>query len=105
MSFSEYVRDPQPTPEEHLQTLEQWEMLEDALPKLPVEMRQAIQLRKSMDYSLKEASGALGHVERALRFYIDQVGEAGIVSARGVEPGCETSRPWAWLNGDVTNGL
>ena len=37
----------------------QREMLEDALQKLPVEMRRAIELCKSMDYSLKEASGAL----------------------------------------------
>jgi RNA polymerase sigma-70 factor, ECF subfamily len=53
MSFSEYVRDPQPTPEERLQRLEQWEMLEGALRELPVEMRQAIQLCKSTDYSIK----------------------------------------------------
>lgn len=36
LSFSEYLRDPQPTPEEQLQTLERWELLEGALKKLPV---------------------------------------------------------------------
>jgi len=59
-SSTEYLRDPQPTPEELLGGLEQREMLEDALHKLPVEMRRAIQLCKSTDYSLKEAAGALG---------------------------------------------
>jgi RNA polymerase sigma-70 factor (ECF subfamily) len=58
--FSEYMRDPQPNPEERLQELEQREMLEDALQKLPVEMRRAIELCKSSDYSLKEAASALG---------------------------------------------
>jgi RNA polymerase sigma-70 factor (ECF subfamily) len=59
LSFSEYLRDPQPTPEEQLQTLEQWELLEDALQKLPVEMRRAMQFYKSTD-SLKKAADALG---------------------------------------------
>jgi RNA polymerase sigma factor (sigma-70 family) len=36
--FSEYLRDPQPNPEEPLQELQQREMLEGALQKLPVEM-------------------------------------------------------------------
>jgi RNA polymerase sigma-70 factor, ECF subfamily len=58
--FSEYLRDPQPNPEERLQGLEQQEMLEHALQKLPVEMRRAIELCKSRDYSLKEAASALG---------------------------------------------
>ena len=39
VSFSEYPRDPQPTPEEQLHELEHWEMLEDARHKLPVENR------------------------------------------------------------------
>lgn len=59
-SFSEYVRDPQPTPEEQLQGLEHREMLEDALHKLPVEHRTAIQLCKLTDHSLKEAANVLG---------------------------------------------
>jgi RNA polymerase sigma-70 factor (ECF subfamily) len=59
-SFSEYFKDPQPTPEEHLHELEQREMLEDALHKLPVESRRAIQLCKFADYSLKEAANTLG---------------------------------------------
>lgn len=59
-SFTEYLRDPQPTPEELLARLEQQEMLENALHKLPVEMRRAIQLCKSTDYSLKEVASALG---------------------------------------------
>jgi RNA polymerase sigma-70 factor, ECF subfamily len=83
MSFSEYVRDPQPTPEEHLQTLEQWEMLEDGLPKLPVEMRQAIQLRKSMDYSLKEVSGALGLPVSTLKACMHRGRRALMVSVKG----------------------
>ena len=58
--FSEYLRDSQPNPEERLQELEQREMLEDALQKLPVEMRRAIELCKSRGYSLKEAASALG---------------------------------------------
>lgn len=59
-TFAEYVRDPQPTPEEQFQTQEHREMLEHALHKLPVEMRRAIQLCKSTNYSLKEAASALG---------------------------------------------
>lgn len=59
-SFTEYLRDPQPTPEELLGGLEQQEMLEHAVNMLPVEMRRAIQLCKSTDYSLKEAASALG---------------------------------------------
>jgi RNA polymerase sigma-70 factor (ECF subfamily) len=58
-SFSEYLRDPQPSPEQQLQKLEQRELLEDALQKLPVEMRRAIELSKSTD-SLKKAASALG---------------------------------------------
>ena len=58
-SFSEYVRDPQPTPEQQLQKLEQQELLEDALQQLPVEMRRAIELSNSTD-SLKKAANALG---------------------------------------------
>jgi RNA polymerase sigma-70 factor (ECF subfamily) len=58
--FSEYLRDSQPNPEERLQELEKREMLEVALQKLPVEMRRAIELCRSRDYSLKEAASALG---------------------------------------------
>jgi RNA polymerase sigma-70 factor, ECF subfamily len=57
--ISGYLGDPQPTPEEQLQGLERRGMLEDALHKLPAEMRQAIQLSKSTDYSLTEAASAL----------------------------------------------
>jgi RNA polymerase sigma-70 factor, ECF subfamily len=58
--ISGYLGDPQPTPEEQLQGRERREMLEDALHRLPVEMRQATQLRSSTDYSLTEAASALG---------------------------------------------
>jgi RNA polymerase sigma-70 factor, ECF subfamily len=58
--FSNYLRDPQPTPEEQLQRLEHWELLEDALLKLPIESRRAIQLCKLADYSVKEAASVLG---------------------------------------------
>ena len=59
-SFSEYLKDQLPTPEEQLQKLELREMLNDALKKLPVEMRSAVQLCKYSDYSLKEAARILG---------------------------------------------
>jgi RNA polymerase sigma-70 factor, ECF subfamily len=59
-SFSEYSRDPQPTPEEQFQRLEPWEMFEDALQKLPTESRRAIHFCKFADYSLKEAASVLG---------------------------------------------
>jgi RNA polymerase sigma-70 factor (ECF subfamily) len=59
-SFSEYLKDQQPTPEEQLHELEQREMLEEALQRLPVEMRGAVELCKSTGHSLKEAAGALG---------------------------------------------
>jgi len=58
-SFSEYSKDPRPTPEEHLQGLECQEMLEDALHKLPIVTRRAIQLCKLGDCSLKEAASTL----------------------------------------------
>lgn len=58
--LSEYLKDPQPTPEERLQRLEQWELLEDAVRELPIAMRRAIQLCASTDYSMKEAASALG---------------------------------------------
>ena len=59
-AFSKYVKDPQPTPEEQLQRLEHRELLADALRKLPVKTRRAIELCKFADYSLKEAASALG---------------------------------------------
>jgi DNA-directed RNA polymerase specialized sigma24 family protein len=68
--FSEYLRNPQPNPEERLQGLEQQEMLEDALQKLPVEMRRAIELCNSRDYSLKEAASALGLPVRTLKAHL-----------------------------------
>jgi RNA polymerase sigma-70 factor, ECF subfamily len=58
--INRYLVDPQPSPEEQLQGRERREMLEDALHKLPAEMRQAIQISKATDYSLMEAAGALG---------------------------------------------
>jgi RNA polymerase sigma-70 factor, ECF subfamily len=58
--YSEYSKDPQPTPEEHLRGLECREILEDALRKLPRDTRRAIQLCKLGDCSLKEAASALG---------------------------------------------
>jgi RNA polymerase sigma-70 factor, ECF subfamily len=66
-AFSENLRDPQPTPEEQLEVLERREMLEDALHKLPVEIRRAVHLCKSTGYSLKEAAGALGLSVSALK--------------------------------------
>jgi RNA polymerase sigma-70 factor, ECF subfamily len=59
-SFSECLRDPHPTPEEQLQGLECREMLQDSLHKLPVKIRQAVQLCKLSNYSVKEAATALG---------------------------------------------
>lgn len=54
------LRDLQPNPEEQMQALEHWELLEFALEQLPVESRRPIQLCKFSDYSLKEAAAALG---------------------------------------------
>jgi RNA polymerase sigma-70 factor (ECF subfamily) len=59
-SFSEYLKDPQPTPEERLHQLELRQMVEDAVHELPVAMRRAMQLCASTDYSMKEAASALG---------------------------------------------
>jgi RNA polymerase sigma-70 factor, ECF subfamily len=59
-SFTEYIRDPQPSPEEQLQELEYRQMFEEAVRRLPLESRRAIQLCRSADYSLKEAASALG---------------------------------------------
>jgi len=59
-SFSEYLKDPQPTPEEQLQRLQHQQMLDDAVQKLPVEIRRAIELCKYSDYPLKEAARMLG---------------------------------------------
>jgi RNA polymerase sigma-70 factor, ECF subfamily len=56
----EYLRDPQPTPEEQLRGREQREMLADALSKLPVESLQAIQLCQFAENPLKEAANKLG---------------------------------------------
>jgi RNA polymerase sigma-70 factor, ECF subfamily len=60
VSFSEYSRDPQPTPEEQFQGLEHARMLKDALHELPVESRRPIQLCRLSDYSMKEAASVLG---------------------------------------------
>jgi RNA polymerase sigma-70 factor, ECF subfamily len=59
-AFSQYLRDPQPTPEERLQGQQCRERLGDELHKLPVKMRRPIQLCKFANYSLKEASRMLG---------------------------------------------
>jgi len=59
-SFSECLRDPQPTPEEQLQGQEFRKMLGDALYRLPVKIQRAIHLCKFADYSVKEAARALG---------------------------------------------
>ena len=59
-SCEEYLRDPHPTPEEQLREREQGEMLADALSKLPVESRQAIQLYQFAESPLKEAANTLG---------------------------------------------
>lgn len=56
----ERLKDPQPTPEEQLQAVEYREILEDALQKVPIKSRRAIQLCKFAHYSLKEAASALG---------------------------------------------
>ncbi|HXX13292.1 MAG TPA: sigma-70 family RNA polymerase sigma factor [Candidatus Eremiobacteraceae bacterium] len=58
--FSESLKDPQPSPEEHLQRVEHREMLQGALSNLPFESRRAIQLCKFADCSLKEAANSLG---------------------------------------------
>jgi len=59
-SGKEYLRDPQPNPEEQLRGRETREMLTDALSKLPIESRQAIQLCQFAENPLKEAARALG---------------------------------------------
>ncbi len=59
-SCEEYLRDPQPTPEEKLREKEQREILADALGKLPVESLQAIQLCQFAENPLKEAANTLG---------------------------------------------
>lgn len=56
----EHLKDPQPTPEEQLQGVEYRQILKDALQKVPIKSRRAIQLCKFGDYSLKEAASALG---------------------------------------------
>jgi RNA polymerase sigma-70 factor (ECF subfamily) len=83
VSLSEYVRDPQPTPEQRLQKLEQRERLEDALRKLPVEIRQAIQFCRFTDCSLKEASGALGLPVSPLKARIHRGRRARMVRVKG----------------------
>jgi RNA polymerase sigma-70 factor (ECF subfamily) len=92
-AFREYLRDPQPTPEEQLQVLEHREMLEDALHKLPVEIRRAILLCKSTGYSLKEAAGALGLSVSALKARLHRGRRALIVQLKregqgSLKPGC-----------------
>ena len=83
VSLSEYVRDPQPTPEQRLQKLERCERLEDALRKLPVEMRQPIQFCRFTDCSLKEASGALGLPVSPLKARIHRGRRARMVRVKG----------------------
>lgn len=56
----EYLKDPQPTPEEQLQGQEQREMLADALSKLPAANLQAIQLCQFAENSLRDAADTLG---------------------------------------------
>ena len=92
-AFSENLRDPQPTPEEQLQVLERREMLEDALHKLPVEIRRAVHLCKSTGCSLKEAAGALGLSVSALKARLHRGRRALIAQlkreAQGrLKPGC-----------------
>jgi RNA polymerase sigma-70 factor, ECF subfamily len=60
VSCEEYLRDPQPTPEEQLREREQREMLASALSKLPEESLQAIQLCQFAEHPLKEAANTLG---------------------------------------------
>jgi DNA-directed RNA polymerase specialized sigma24 family protein len=57
--------------------------LEGALRELPVEMRQAIQLCKSTDYSIKEASGALGLPVSTLKARMHRGRRALMVSVKG----------------------
>jgi len=59
-SYSEYLRDPQPSPEEQLQRREHWQIFEKALYKLPLESRRLVELCKFSDYSMKEVSTSLG---------------------------------------------
>lgn len=82
VSFSEWVRDPQPTPEERLQRLEQWETLEDALHKLLVEQRLAIQLCKFTEYSLQEAASVLGLPVGTLKARLHRGKDALMVSVK-----------------------
>lgn len=82
-SFSKYLRDPQPTPEEQLQGSEHRERLADALSKLPVETRRAIELCKFADYSLKEAASALGLPVGTLKARLHRGKRALIVRLKG----------------------
>jgi RNA polymerase sigma-70 factor (ECF subfamily) len=59
-SCEEYLRDPQPTPEERLRGREQRQLLANALSKLPVESLQAIQLCQFAENPLKVAANKLG---------------------------------------------
>jgi DNA-directed RNA polymerase specialized sigma24 family protein len=67
--------------------------LEDALQKLPVEIRRAVQLCKSTGYSLKEAAVALGLSVSALKARLHRGRRALTVQvkreAQGrLKPGC-----------------
>jgi RNA polymerase sigma-70 factor (ECF subfamily) len=59
-SRQEYLKDPQPTPEEQLHGTEQREMLAAALRKLSVESLQALRLCQFAENPLKEAANTLG---------------------------------------------
>lgn len=66
-AVNKYFEAPQPTPEEECQRLEEREMLQDALQKLPVTLREVVEFCGSKDYSLREAASALGLSVSALK--------------------------------------
>lgn len=81
-SFGKYLKGPQSTPEEQLHGLEQRGLLADALHKLPVESRRAIELCKFAGYSLKEAASALRLTVGTLKARLHRGKRAMIVRLR-----------------------
>ena len=78
-SYRAYLQDPRPTPEEQLQKVEHWALMECALNKLPLQSRRAIHLCKFAGYSVKQASRELGVSVSALKVRLHRGKQALIV--------------------------
>jgi RNA polymerase sigma-70 factor, ECF subfamily len=102
MAHQEFLRDPQPSPEEQLRGREQREMLADALRKLPVESLLAIQLCEFAENPLKEAANTLGlplttlktrlhRARRALAVHIKRKAQAKRAPVKQSARRCKTS--------------